>query len=210
MLRRLFLTACLLTPLTGFASADNPVAGTDYTVLTTPVQTQNPKKIEVLNFFAYTCPHCYTYEKDVEPWAAKLPSDVAYRRIPVSWTDKTFHYTKAYYALEAMNKLDPYHEILFNAVIKQRKDFPDLNSIADFLAEHGLNKEEFLKNANSFSTKVKNDRAFKTWQAYNIDGTPANAVNGKYITAPHMVGTREGAIQVMNYLIEKERNSMKK
>lgn len=66
-----------------------------------------------------------------------------------------------------------------------------------------MNKEEFLKNANSFSTKVKNDRAFKTWQAYEIDGTPANAVNGKYITAPHMVGTREGAIQVMNYLIEK-------
>ena len=78
-----------------------------------------------------------------------------------------------------------------------------------FFAENGLNKEEFLKNANSFSTKVKNDRAFKTWQAYEIDGTPANAVNGKYITAPHMVGTREGAIQVMNYLIEKERAAKK-
>ena len=50
---------------------------------------------------------------------------------------------------------------------------------------------------------------FKTWQAYEIDGTPANAVNGKYITAPHMVGTREGAIQVMNYLIEKERAAKK-
>ena len=85
----------------------------------------------------------------------------------------------------------------------------DLNSIADFFAQNGLNKEEFLKNANSFSTKVKNDRAFKTWQAYEIDGTPANAVNGKYITAPHMVGTREGAIQVMNYLIEKERAAKK-
>ena len=102
-----------------------------------------------------------------------------------------------------MHKLHPYHEMLFNAVIKERKEFPDLNSIAEFFAQNGLNKEEFLKNANSFSTKVKNDRAFKTWQAYEIDGTPANAVNGKYITAPHMVGTREGAIQVMNYLIVK-------
>lgn len=54
-----------------------------------------------------------------------------------------------------MHKLHPYHEMLFNAVIKERKEFPDLNSIADFFAQNGLNKEEFLKNANSFSTKVK-------------------------------------------------------
>lgn len=204
MLRRILLSTCLLLPIVGYASAENPVAGQDYTVLKTPVQTQDPKKIEVLTFFAYTCPHCYTYEKDVLPWSEKLPDDVVFRQIPVAWTPKSFHFTKTYYALEAMHKLHPYHEMLFNAVIKERKEFPDLNSIADFFAQNGLNKEEFLKNANSFSTKVKNDRAFKTWQAYEIDGTPANAVNGKYITAPHMVGTREGAIQVMNYLIEKE------
>lgn len=45
--------------------------------------------------------------------------------------------------------------------------------------------------------------------AYDIDGTPCNAVNGKYITAPHMVGTREGAIQVMDFLINKERENNK-
>ena len=67
-----------------------------------------------------------------------------------------------------MHKLHPYHEMLFNAVIKERKEFPDLNSIADFFAQNGLNKEEFLKNANSFSTKVKNDRAFKTWHAKEV------------------------------------------
>ncbi len=94
-------------------------------------------------------------------------------------------------------------------VIKQRKDFPTIESIADFLATQGLDRDDFMKAANSFSTKMKNDRAFKTWQAYNIDGTPANAVNGKYVTAPHMVGTREGAIQVMEFLIDKERKAKK-
>ena len=172
MLRRILLSTCLLLPIVGYASAENPVAGQDYTVLKTPVQTQDPKKIEVLTFFAYTCPHCYTYEKDVLPWSEKLPDDVVFRQIPVAWTPKSFHFTKTYYALEAMHKLHPYNEMLFNAVIKERKEFPDLNSIADFFAQNGLNKEEFLKNANSFSTKVKNDRAFKTWQAYEIDGTP--------------------------------------
>lgn len=48
MLRRILLSACLLLPVVGYASAENPVAGQDYTVLKTPVQTQEPKKIEVL------------------------------------------------------------------------------------------------------------------------------------------------------------------
>ena len=109
MLRRILLSACLLLPVVGYASAENPVAGQDYTVLKTPVQTQEPKKIEVLTFFAYTCPHCYTYEKDVLPWSEKLPDDVVFRQIPVAWTPKSFHFTKTYYALEAMHKLHPYH-----------------------------------------------------------------------------------------------------
>ena len=56
---------------------------------------------------------------------------------------------------------------------------------------------------------MKTDRAMKTWLAYGIDGTPANAVNGKFITAPHMVGTREGAIKVIEKLIEQERKNRK-
>ncbi len=211
MLRRSILAAAIAAfmPLTVFASADKPVAGTDYVALKTPVQTSNPKKIEVLTFFAYTCPHCYTYEKSVEPWAAQLPNDVVFKRIPVAWSDKTKHFTQTYYALEALNKLDPYHDMMFNAVIKEGREMPDLNSVADYLASNGLNKEEFLKAANSFSTRMNTEKARKTWMAYDIDGTPCNAVNGKYISAPHMVGTREGAIQVMDFLINKERENNK-
>ena len=73
----------------------------------------------------------------------------------------------------------------------------------------GFYVDVFINAANFLTTNIKNDRAFKTWQAYNIDGTPANAVNGKYVTAPHMVGTREGAIQVMEFLIDKERKAKK-
>lgn len=209
MFKKVLLAAALALPLMASASPEAPVKDQDYTVLSTPVQTQSPKKIEVLSFFGYFCPHCYTYEKVIEPWAKKLPADVSFRLVPVAWNSKYTHFSTTFYALEAMNKLHPYHEKMFDAVIKQGKEFTDINQIADYLASEGLDKAAFLKAAASFSVKMKTDRAFRTWQAYGIDGTPANAVNGKYITAPHMVGTREGALKVMEKLIDQERKAAK-
>ncbi len=209
MLRRTILSASLLTPLSVFASAEAPVQDQDYTILSTPVQTQNPKKIEVLTFFGYFCPHCYSYEKVIGPWAEKLPDDVSYQLIPVAWNEKFNHFSTAFYALEATKQIKPYHLKLFDAVIKQGKEFTNIDQIANYLASEGINKKDFLKAANSFTVKMKTDRAMKTWLAYGIDGTPANAVNGKFITAPHMVGTREGAIKVIEKLIEQERKNRK-
>ena len=209
MLRRTILSTSLLSPLSVFASVEAPVQGQDYTVLPTPVQTQNSKKIEVLTFFGYFCPHCYSYEKVISPWAEKLPDDVSYQLIPVAWNENFNHFSTAFYALEATKQIKPYHLKLFDAVIKQGKEFTNINQIADYLASEGMNKKDFLKAANSFTVKMKTDRAMKTWLAYGIDGTPANAVNGKFITAPHMVGTREGAIKVIEKLIEQERKNRK-
>ncbi len=42
---------------------------------------------------------------------------------------------------------------------------PDLNSVADYLASNGLNKEEFLKAANSFSTRMNTEKG-----PQNMDG----------------------------------------
>jgi thiol:disulfide interchange protein DsbA len=43
------------------------------------------------------------------------------------------------------------------------------------------------------------------WKAYKVDGTPAMAIDGRFMTAPHMVGSREGSLPVMDYLIQRAR-----
>jgi hypothetical protein len=45
-----------------------------------PVLPPAGKKIEVAEFFWYECPHCNAFEPLLEPWARKLPADVAFRR----------------------------------------------------------------------------------------------------------------------------------
>ena len=58
LFRRELLLAALLVPLLALAQTRTPVAGKDYRGVQPPQPTDNPAKIEVLEFFAYTCPHC--------------------------------------------------------------------------------------------------------------------------------------------------------
>jgi thiol:disulfide interchange protein DsbA len=95
-------------------------------------------------------------------------------------------------------------------VINQRLRFDKPEVLADFMAANGIDKKQWNDAYNSFGVAGKTNRAGQLWRTYKIDGTPANAVAGKYYTAPSMVGTREGATQVMDYLIAQERAARKK
>ena len=78
MKRRLFSTAMLsVTTLMGTASAWAQQAfrsGKDYITLERPLATEAGKgKIEVLEFFWYSCPHCNQFEPAFEQWAKTHP-----------------------------------------------------------------------------------------------------------------------------------------
>ena len=57
--------------------------GTHYKLLDAPVAVENPKKVEVREFFFYGCPHCFDAEPIVEDWLKSKPQDVNFVRTPV-------------------------------------------------------------------------------------------------------------------------------
>jgi thiol:disulfide interchange protein DsbA len=60
--------------------------GTDYLELDKPAPTEAPAgKVEVVEFFWYSCPHCNAFEPQLEAWIKQVPKDVAVRRVPVSF-----------------------------------------------------------------------------------------------------------------------------
>jgi thiol:disulfide interchange protein DsbA len=73
------LSALLATP--AWAQGE-PQEGRQYVRVGSP-QPVPAGKVEVVEFFGYWCPHCYSFEPFLEAWARKLPPDVAFRRIPV-------------------------------------------------------------------------------------------------------------------------------
>ena len=88
------------------AQAGAPVEGVHYLRLSKPAPVSAPTgKIEVVEFFWYGCPHCNALEPALEAWVRRLPTDVAFRRVPVAFSATHETHQKLYYALEAMGAL---------------------------------------------------------------------------------------------------------
>ena len=211
--RRALLGAGALIACTSPAfGAQSYTAGKDFLVLQPPVQT-DADKIEVIEFFAYTCPHCLKFQPVLEAWEKTLPADVVLRRCPVSWQPKYFPFSEAYYAMEALGLLDKLSMPFFESVIYQTHTY-DFNSaeadILDFMVKSGVDADKWKAAIRSFGVKNKNRVAFQTWQAYHIDSTPMLGVGGRFITGPHMVGSRTAMPDALNWMIDQIRQERKK
>jgi thiol:disulfide interchange protein DsbA len=199
-----------LLSLSARAQPRTPTAGREYRVVSPPQSVDTGNKIEVLEFFQYSCPHCYSFNPFLEGWRKKLAADVEYRRNPINWDNSTLPHTKIYYTLEALGRVNDMHDKVFDAYHKNKRRLLDVNEIADFMAANGFDKAKWTATFSSFAINTKAARAGQVWRNFKIDGTPAMAVDGKFVSSPAMVGSREGALEVLDFLIETARKERKK
>lgn len=164
------------------AAVGAAVEGTDYKMLEPAQPTSNPKKIVVTEFFSYQCSHCYAFNPYVTSWAKKLPADVVFERVPVSLGRTAWQpVSQAFYALQAMGKLEQVDTSIFSAIHTQRTSLYDEASITSFLAKQGINEADFTAAYNSFGVKSSVASAELKMKNYKVQGTPTLVVNGKYI-----------------------------
>ena len=167
------------------------VAGRDYNLISPAQSTDSGKKIEVIEFFWYGCPHCYHLEPSLNAWLKKKPADVEFRAVPGTFGAPAWEpLTRTYYALDAMGLAGKYHEAIFAAIHqekdpgKQRAMVNDSGAIADWLAGKGVDKQKFLDTYKSFAVNTRTKRSEEMTKNYDVTGTPALAVDGKYLVSP--------------------------
>lgn len=177
-----------------------PVVGRDYTQVSPPQPTDG-KKIEVIEFFWYGCPHCYHLEPALKAWLKKKPADVEFRPVPGTFGSPTWEpLTRTYYALDAMGLAPKYHDAIFAAIheekdaAKQRAMVGDSRVIADWLASKGVDKQKFLDAYNSFAVNNRTKRSEDLTRTYDVPGTPALAIDGRYLTSPSNFTNADGSV----------------
>jgi protein dithiol oxidoreductase (disulfide-forming) len=201
-------TAALGLPEAVWAQSRKPEEGTDYLALDKRVSVDAPQgKVEVIEFFWYSCPHCNAFEPKLEAWSKKLPADVVLRRVPVAFRDDFVPQQRLYYTLEALGKLGELHAKVFQAIHADRQSINREDLILEWAAKQGLDQAKFKELYNSFSISTKTRRATQLQDAFKVQGVPAIGIAGRYYTDGTMAGTLDRALQVTDYLIAEARKS---
>lgn len=175
--------------LTAAVPALAQTPGKEFTAISPAQPTDDPAKIEVIEFFSYGCPHCNDFHPLISAWAAKQPGDVVVKRVPVSFNRAAWaNAAKLYYTLEATGELARLDNDVFKAIHSERTNLFDDKAIAEWVAKKGVDQKKFADTYNSFGVMSKVKRADQMAQAYRISGVPAVYVDGKYAVAGNNFG----------------------
>ena len=186
----------------GPAAAVKPVEGKDYLSLDKRVPTDvGVGKIEVIEFFWYSCPHCNSFEPQFAAWKKAAPKDVVVQRVPVRFRDDFEAQQRAYYVFESLNLVDVMHGKLFNAIHTERQQLSSGAALAAWADKNGLPEKKFLETFNSFGVASKARRATQLQEAFKVQGVPALGIAGRFYTDGSLTQTMDRSLQVAEYLI---------
>jgi thiol:disulfide interchange protein DsbA len=202
------LTAALLSLAAlsqpALAAPDAAFEGHDYQRVQTPQPIATGKKIEVLEFFWYRCPHCFQLEPALSAWLKKLPGDAQLRRVPAVFRNDWLPAAKLYYTLEQMGETR-LHGKVFDAYNLDKLNLDDPAVLGGWIARQGVDRKKFESIYNSFSTQSRATQGGSLATAYAIRGVPAFIIDGKYSTAQSMTQTEPRLFEVLDQLIVKAR-----
>ena len=138
----------------------------------------------------------------MQTWLKKIPKDVYFVRTPAAMNKVWEQNARGYYVSEALGVRKYSHIPLFHAIQGGQQIF-DQASQAKFFTQYGVPEAKFNSLYNSFAITAKVAESNKLGQQYQLSGVPAVVVNGKYVVQ----GENEKVIQVLDYLINKERTA---
>lgn len=200
--------ALLLLPLAS-AHAAEYYEGMHYQRLPTPAPPNlGQGQVEVVEWFYYGCPHCFSFEPYLNEWLQKKPESAVFVRLPSTINPGWTLMAKAFYAMELLGATDEVHEQLFQAIHEQRRRFRNVDSLARFLAQQGVDEARFREALNSPAVATRIRRAAELSRRHGVSGVPAVVVNGKYLVTATLAGGYDDMIGVIDQLVREESEAL--
>jgi thiol:disulfide interchange protein DsbA len=200
------VASTLPTPPPAPPTGEAPRLGVDYEILEAPQPTWGRGKIEVVEVFGYTCPHCAHFQPEVNAWHKALPADVRFEYVPAAFGGAWDALAKAFYSAEALGVRERTHDAVFDAIHNKNalKGITD-EDVADLYASLGVDRARFLAQMTSFGTNAKIAKARQFATRTGVTGTPTMIVNGKYRVNVTQDRGFKGMLAAVDYLVALER-----
>ncbi|HRL76599.1 MAG TPA: thiol:disulfide interchange protein DsbA/DsbL [Candidatus Accumulibacter phosphatis] len=187
------------------------VVGRDYVAIVPEQTTDNPAKIEVIEFFSYACPHCSELHPTLSKWSSALPADVVLKRVPITFGRQQWApLARLFYTLEATGDLARLDNAVFDTLHRKGGKLFDDKSVIEWATAQGIDGKKFTETYNSFGVVSKVKRADQMAQAYRIQGVPALAVDGKYLVTGKELKDFNALLALTDQVIAKARRERSK
>jgi thiol:disulfide interchange protein DsbA len=208
-------TVAATTPMAAAADLTGPTMwqeGVNYTRIVPAQPTDVPAgQVEVLEFFWYACPHCYSLDPMVETWRKSKPAYITFSRVHVTWSESHRALARLYYTLESLGKIEQLHaevfkEIQVNGNPLVGNDATESERIqAAFAKKWGISEDAFRQAYHSFAVdNTDMPKADVLVQRYRIDAVPTFVINGKYVADVHTAGSPERLMALIGDLAAQE------
>lgn len=202
------------------AAPASPANGVEYITLAAPQPVDSGKKIEVIEFFAYWCPHCNSFEPQLAAWVKKQGDNIVFKRVHVPYNESTLPQQRLYFTLEALGLVEKYHNKVFEAIHVERSRMNRDEMVFDWAEKNGIDRKKFSDTYRSMGVQAKVRRADAMMNDYKIEYWPLITIDGRYQTSPHQANPGAGAqlpeqqqqavaLQVMDFLVAKAKAEKK-
>lgn len=206
-----YLKFWVLFVFLGAANAADFKENVDYLVVEKPQAVRVEEgKIEVLEFFNYSCPHCFRLQPLIRKWEKAQEEqfgDVVIISQPVTFQRYNGHYAHLHYTLDSMKLLEDFSPRVYQALHVDRKLINNKDRFLDWLEDNGIEREQADSVYDSFSVHSKVIRSETIASDYNVTGTPQVAVAGKYVVNAQLARGYERMMDIITWLVDRERNS---
>ena len=191
-----------------------PVARAEVTPI--PLRDQNKVKFlqfdgsyGIYNFFSYACGHCNRFHPEtVNLRQALKAKGHEMIDVPVMLDPSHVILSQTYFAFERLDRLKDLHEEFWHWLLFAEHKWTtteDVNKdIIAWVKDKGIAEETWVTALHHKDTLAKVEWAQKLAADYQLDGTPAIGVNGKYLTSPSMAGSNEKCIELVLELADKK------
>ena len=183
--------------------------GVHFEILKNTSAVRDSNKIEVVEVFWFGCNHCYALESYLTAWKRDLPSDVDFWKSHATWNEVLKIHARMFYTARALGVEKQLVPAAFNTIQTEGRRLTGNSELEYYFVGFGVEREKYKSVSSSFGVNNALKQADQRMKQWNITGVPTLIVNGKYkVSASRNIGT-DGLLDVVNFLIEKERMFLK-
>ena len=181
------------------------IEGEHYLLIENPRRIRS-EKIEVMEFFSYACVHCYNFDPMLLEWVQQKGDSIKFIQTPAVSNQYWRLLGQNFLAYQKLGVYDRYHTPFFRAMQDGGRAFSDKESLAEFYEQLGGEQQAYLEAFNSVEVASELSKADSMARRLKVTSVPSIVIQGKYLVRASRSGGPKRMLNVMDYLIEKERS----